>query len=275
MPEPFASAARAAQGSRTPGATLSVVVITRNEEHTLSRCLERLDFATEIIVADSGSTDGTLAVARRFTSHVVSVPWRGFGPTKQAALEQATCTWVLSLDADEVVDDELAQALRTVVRANDPRVAGYRINRRSNFLGTWMKHSGWYPDWVTRVARRERVRFSEHAVHEQMLVEGPVEPLPGHLLHYTDPDWPHYLAKLTRYADLSARALHAQGRRASVWDLTVRPAYQFVRTYVLQAGVLDGRAGLVLACGSAFHVFSKYARLWDLGREHSGVHSDG
>jgi glycosyltransferase involved in cell wall biosynthesis len=248
-------------------------MITRNEEQRLARCLERLVFATEIIVADSGSTDKTVDVARRFTPNVVQVPWRGFGPTKQSALERATGDWVLSLDADEVVDDELARSLSEVLRRNDPGVAGYRLNRRSNFLGTWMRHSGWYPDWVTRVGRRDCVRFSAHTVHEQFLVAGRVEPLEGHLLHYTDPDWQHYLAKLARYSDLSAQSLHEQGRRASVFDLGVRPAYQFVRTYLLQAGFLDGRAGFVLACGSAFHVFSKYAGLWNLQRKAPGCSS--
>ena len=253
--------------TREERATLSVVMIARNEEHNLSRSLSRLDFATEILVADSGSTDRTVQEALRFTPHVFDVDWRGFGPTKQLALDRASCDWILALDADEVVDDELAAAIVEALRRNDPQVSGYRINRRSNFLGTWMKHSGWYPDRVTRLARRDCARFSPHAVHEQLLVQGRTDDLPGHLLHYTDPDWGHYTAKLARYADLSAQALHGQGRTASLWDLTVRPAYQFVRTFILQLGVLDGWAGFLLACGSAFHVFSKYAGLWSLQRK--------
>lgn len=268
---PAASVVQAAPG---PAGTLSVILITLNEEANLARCLARLDFATEIIVADSGSTDGTVAVAHRFTRHVISLPWQGFGPTKQAALQRATGRWVLSLDADEVVDDELVSSIREVLRNDLPHVAGYRINRRSCFLGTWMKRSGWYPDWVLRLGRRECVRFSSHRVHEQLQVQGRTSRLEGHLLHYTDPDWPHYLAKLSRYSEWSARSLHEEGRRARLVDLTARPAYQFLRTYFLQAGFLDGRAGLMLACGSAFHVFSKYARLWDLTRKQSGVHSD-
>jgi (heptosyl)LPS beta-1,4-glucosyltransferase len=241
-------------------------MITRNEEAGLARCLERLDFATEIVVADSGSTDRTVQVAQRFTPHVFQVSWQGFGPSKQQALLRATGDWVLSLDADEVVDDELRLAILHAVSRNDPAISGFRLNRRSNFLGRWMGHSGWYPDRITRLVRRTQARFSEHAVHEQLLVDGRLSDLPGHLLHYTDPDWPHYLAKLSRYAELSAQALHAKGRRSSWWDLTVRPAYQFVRTYILQRGFLDGRAGFLLACGSAFHVFSKYATLWTLSR---------
>lgn len=249
------------------GASLSVVMITLNEAERLGRCLESIDFATEIIVADSGSTDTTLEVARRFTPHVIQVAWEGFGPTKQRALDRARSDWVLSLDADEVVDATLRSAICEALKRDDPAVAGYRLNRRSNFLGTWMNHSGWYPDRVTRLVRRSKARFSEQTVHEQLLVDGGVVDLPGHLLHYTDPNWQHYLAKLARYSGLSAQALHAQGRQATLWDLSVRPAYQFVRTYIMQRGFLDGRAGFILACGSAFHVFSKYAGLWSLHRK--------
>ena len=265
------------QATNVPGDTarLSVVLITLNEEHTLARCLSRLDFASEIIVADTGSTDGTLEVARRFTRHVVSVPWLGFGPTKQSALQYATGRWVLSLDADEVVDEVLAVAIRDAVQRDDPQVAAYRLNRRSNFLGTWMKHSGWYPDRIVRLGRRESLRFSDHPVHEHLQVTGRVLDLPGHLLHFTDPDWPHYLAKLRRYSQESARRLHREGRRAHAFDLVVRPVYQLLRTYLFQAGFLDGRAGWLLACGSAFHVFSKYAHLWDLEQRQSGVHPHG
>lgn len=255
--------------------TLSVVVITLNEAHRLEMCLRSLAFASEIVVADTGSTDGTLDVARRFTPHVFSIPWRGFGPTKQSALQYATGRWVLSLDADEVVDSELAASIGRVVQQDDPLVSGYRLNRRSNFLGTWMKHSGWYPDRLVRLGRRERLSFSDDVVHEHVKVQGRLEDLPGHLLHYTDPTWPHYLAKLRSYSQESARRLYREGRRARLSDLVVRPAYQLLRTYLFQAGFLDGRAGWLLACGSAFHVFSKYAHLWDLHRQDSDAHPHG
>jgi glycosyltransferase involved in cell wall biosynthesis len=243
-----------------------VILITRNEAHNLRRCLDSAAFAGEIVVCDSGSTDGTEAVAQEYTEHVHAVEWQGFGATKQVALDNATRPWVLSLDADEVIDDALRSEIETVMNEADPLYVGYRVNRKSNFLGTWMRHSGWYPDRVLRLGQRDRLRFSHHQVHEHLSLDGPWRDLQGHLLHYTDPTWTHYLHKLTRYADLSATSLYESGRRAKLWDLTVRPLYQFVRTYLLKAGFLDGRAGLILAVGSAFHVFSKYARLWNLER---------
>jgi len=205
-------------------------------------------------------------VAREYTEHVHTVEWQGFGATKQAALDRATRLWVLSLDADEVIDEVLRAEIQRVITTADESYVGYRVNRKSNFLGTWMRHSGWYPDHVLRLGHRDRLRFSSHQVHEHLSLDGPWRDLQGHLLHYTDPTWTHYLQKLARYSDLSAAALYETGRRARLWDLTVRPLYQFVRTYILKLGFLDGRAGLILAAGSAFHVFSKYARLWNLVR---------
>jgi len=246
---------------------LSVIVITRDEAHNLPRCLDSVSFADEIVIVDSGSRDGTQEIARRYTDKVYELPWEGFGPTKQAALERATGYWVLSLDADEELDRTLAAAVKQVVRGPEQSVCGFRANRLSNFLGTWIRHSGWYPDRVVRLGRRSRMRFSPDHIHERLIIDGPTSDLEGHMLHYTDPDFRHYLKKLARYADLSARGLHAEGRRAGWFDIVIRPAYQFCKSYLLKAGFLDGRAGFILACGSSFHVFTKYVRLWELGRE--------
>jgi len=247
--------------------TLSLIIITRNEAANLPRCIESVPCADEIVVVDSDSTDDTVAVARRYTEHVHQIAWEGFGKAKQTALAKATGDWVLSLDADEVLDPKLAEQVEHVVRKASHPAAGYRLIRISNFLGRWIRHSGWYPDPVLRLARRELAAFTDAEVHEELRVRGPVKSLHGRLLHYTDPDWPHYLAKLRRYAEISAHALAKNGRRTTLWDLTVRPCYQFVLMYLFRLGFLDGVPGLLLAGGSAFHVFSKYAILWQLNRE--------
>lgn len=244
---------------------LSLTVITKNEAINLERCLKSVPFADEIVVVDSQSTDGTRDIARKYTDKVLNLPWEGFGKAKQAALSNATGEWVLSLDADEVLDDELAYQIDHALNQNGA-VTGYRLNRISNFLGRWIHHSGWYPDRVVRLGRRTSMSVTPDVVHERISIDGIVSELSGHILHYTDPDWPHYVQKLQRYAELSAQQLHSHGRRASVWDLCVRPPYQFARMYLLQAGFLDGAPGLLLAGGSAFHVFAKYARLWELSR---------
>jgi glycosyltransferase involved in cell wall biosynthesis len=247
--------------------SLSLIVITKNEAHNLARCIRSVPCADEIVVVDFQSSDGTPDIARQLSAQCYDLPWQGFGPAKQAALARATGQWVLSLDADEELDEKLARAIERVIRQPKPEIDGYRLNRVSNFLGRWMRHSGWYPDTVLRLGRRAGMSFTGDLVHERARVEGPVEDLDGHLLHYSDPDLEHYLRKLLRYAELSAQMLQERGRRARLWDVTARPAYQFLRTYVLQAGFLDGWPGLILAGGSAFHVFTKYARLWDLNRK--------
>lgn len=246
--------------------TLSVIVITRNEAHNLARCLESVPFADEIVVVDAQSTDGTRAVAERFTHRFFDLPWQGFGKAKQAALDRATCEWVLSLDADEALDPGLAAEVADVVKHPRNGVHGFRLNRRANFCGVWIRHSGRYPDYVPRLGLRERVRFSQDLIHEHMEVTGNTRDLGGHLLHYTTPDLKSYLAKLSFYADLSARQLYARGRVARVVDVSLRPLYQFLRSYILQRGFLDGMAGLLIAGLSAVSVFTKYARLWELQR---------
>lgn len=245
---------------------LSLIIITQNEAENLPRCIESVTFADEIVVVDSDSSDGTPEIARRYTDKVYNIVWQGFGKAKQTALRYATGEWVFSIDADEVVSEELAAEIKQVV-ANPPAdVIGFRVNRLSNFLGRWIRHSGWYPDRILRLARRKQARFTDDEVHERMEADGTIRDLQGHLLHFTDPDWNHYLNKLVRYADVSAHMLYEQGRRASLLDMTVRPAYQFCKNYILHAGFLDGIPGFLLASGSAFHVFSKYANLWRLQR---------
>lgn len=254
--------------------TLSVIVITKNEAHNLPRCLESVPFADEIVVVDAHSTDGTRDVARRYTEKVFDLPWQGFGGAKQAALDRATCEWVLSVDADEVLDRPLARAVENVVRGGDAGVHGYRVNRLANFCGAWIRHSGLYPDYVLRLGRRSRIRFSPDTVHEHAEITGRVRKLDGHLLHYTAPELRSYLAKQQHYADLSARALYARGRRPRLVDVSLRPMYQLLRSYFWQRGFLDGVPGLLIAGGSALRVFTKYARLWELQRQ-AGADSAG
>lgn len=248
-------------------ATLSVVVLALNEERNIHDCLSSVGWADEILVVDSGSTDRTAEIARRHTRHVLSLPWEGYGATKNAALRSATGTWVLWLDADERVTPELADEIRSALGAERPGVDAYSMPRRAYFLGRWMRHSGWYPGRVTRLFRRGRARFSERRVHEQLLVEGRVVPLQSDIIHHTDPDLHHYFRKFNRYTSLAAEEMAAEGRRCSAADLLLRPPFQFVKMYVLRGGVLDGVEGFILAVVSSAYVFVKYAKLWERTRQ--------
>lgn len=245
--------------NKRPG--LSVVLMVKNEADNLPRALQSVKFADEIIVADTGSTDNTMELAQQLGANVVSCQWQGFGPTKVDALSHATEQWVLSLDADEEITAELAEQIRHVVNDSANEYAAYRLTRQANFLGRWIRHSGWYPDYVVRLYRNGQARMSDDPVHERIVTDGKVDTLTGILRHFTDPTIDHYLEKMRIYARLSAEALFAQGRRCHWWDLVVRPPFMFFKTYILKRGFLDGWQGLALAFFSAVHVFTKYANL--------------
>lgn len=243
--------------------------MTRNEEQNLPRCLEAVRWADEILILDSGSTDGTLEIAKKFGAKVHQLPWEGFGKQKQKGVELSSGEWVLSIDADEVVTPELKAEIAARL-ATDNGTAGYYLKRRAYFLDRFVQHGGWYPDWVLRLFKKGKGRFTPAAVHESVILDGPSARLGADLLHYTDPDFSHYLAKLNRYTDLSALELFEKGERGSFFKILANPAVKFFSQYFLKAGFLDGRAGFILAGASAFHVFSKYVKLWELSRGKNG-----
>lgn len=245
-------------------ATLAVVTLTKDEEKNIVSCLESAAWADEIIVVDSGSTDRTVEFARRFTPNVSVVPWRGYGAARNDALARAHADWVLWLDADERVTEELAAEIRVILENNDPSVAGYEIARRAYFCGKWIKHGGWYPSRVVRLFRRERASFTETRVHERLVVVGTIARAGNDLIHYTDPDLNHYFTKFNAYTTLAASDMFEAGRRFALRDLIARPAFQFVKMYLLRLGFLDGVHGLVLGIASSAYVFAKYAKLWEM-----------
>jgi glycosyltransferase involved in cell wall biosynthesis len=243
---------------------LTVITLALNEERNIAQCLESVRWADEVIVVDSGSTDRTVEIARQFTDRVLSVEWQGYGATKNVALRQAQCEWVLWLDADERVPGELAKEIRAIVRKGEASAEAYSVARRAYFLGRWIKHCGWYPSRVTRLFLREKGKFSENRVHEHLVIDGRTAVLQHDLLHFTDPDLTHYFAKFNRYTSLAAEDMKASGRTASAADLVFRPPFMFLKMYVLRRGFLDGVQGLILCVVSSAYVFTKYAKLWEL-----------
>ena len=248
-------------------ATLSVVTLTKNEARNITECLESVRWADELIIIDSGSSDDTLELARRYTSNVLSIEWKGYGAARNLGIERAKGDWVLWLDADERVTPELAQDIRALLVGGGQRYAGFDIARRAYFLGRWIKHSGWYPSRVTRLFLRSRARFSETRVHEQLMIDGDVGRMPHDLIHYTDPDLEHYFAKFNRYTSLAAEDMRAAGRSFALSDLLIRPAFQFFKMYFLRRGFLDGMQGFILCIASSAYVFTKYAKLWELQKK--------
>ena len=244
---------------------ISVVIPTLNEEANIAACLASVAWAEERLVVDAGSCDRTVAEAEKAGARVLVHPWSGYGAQKDWAAAQASHEWILSLDADERVSAELRDEIRALARSG-LTAAAYRLRRESWVGVRRIRHGGWGRDFVSRLYHRDRSRWSDRLVHERLLVDGPLVALRGALVHHTYRGLGPYLAKAERYAELGARELHRQGRRASAAELVLAPLGRFLRMYVLQAGVLDGEAGFVLAAVAAWGVFAKYAHLRELVR---------
>ena len=247
--------------------TLSVIVIAKDEEASIGRTLGSVAFADEIVVVDSGSGDRTADIAREHGAKVsVTADWPGFGPQKNRALDLATGDWVLSLDADEWLTEASAAEIRGAIASANQYVVAYRLPRRSSFCGRFMRHSGWWPDHVVRLFRRDRGRFSADIVHERLVVDGAIATLTEPILHETFVDLEDLVDKMNRYSTASAAQLQREGRSAGLGEAIARALWAFFRTYVLHAGFLDGREGFMLAFATAEGTYYRYAKLMRLPR---------
>ena len=246
--------------------TLSAIIITRDSERTIRRCLDSLQFADEIIVIDSGSSDRTIEICREIGARVHETRhWPGFGPQKNVALDHATGEWVLSLDSDEWVSGELRGEIGRVI-ASSGNVVAYAMPRRSSFCGRYMRHSGWWPDHVVRLFRRGAARFSVDLVHERVIVDGRVGRLREPIMHEAVTDIDQLVAKLNAYSTSSAQMKHAQGQRATLAGALFHGIWTFFRTYILRLGFLDGREGFLLAVANAEGSYYRYVKLMLLAR---------
>ena len=248
-------------------APLSAVLITRNASAVLEACLDGLAFVDEIVVVDSGSTDGTVEIARRRGARVVQKEWLGFGMQKQFAVEQASHDWVLCLDADERVSPELGQAIQAALAA--PVSPVYRMPRRNRFLGRWLSHGEGYPDWSPRLFNRMNARWSDDLVHEKVLFAVTPGTLKGDLMHDSSDDLATYLDRQNRYTTLAARQAFEQGRSANVLHLLFSPVVRFIKFYLMRLGFLDGLPGLLHISIGCMNSYLKYAKLIELRRAES------
>lgn len=241
---------------------ISAVIITLNAASQLEPCLQSAQFCADIVVVDSGSSDGTQALAQQYGARVIHCDWRGFGPQKQFAVEQALHDWVLCLDADERVSSELQAGIRQAVQA--PRYQAYRFPRCNRFMGRYLRHGEGYPDWSLRLFDRRHARWSDDAVHEKVLVAGMVGELKGDLLHDSAETIESYLTKQNRYTTIAAEAAFSKGKRASFAHILLSPLIRFLKFYFIRLGFLDGLPGLVhilIGCGNSFAKYAKMAAL--------------
>jgi len=245
--------------------TLSVAIITRNEGHNIGSCLESVNFADEIIVLDSNSSDDTVEIARNFGAKVfVSVNWEGFGPEKNKALELCTGDWILSLDADERITEELKSEILMAITRTD--VSTFAIPRRSWYCGKFMNYSGWRPDYVIRLFRRGQARFSNHLVHEKVICDGRAVRLTHTMIHLSFRNFENVLEKINTYSSASSRQMALEGRTADPITALAHGFWTFLRTYILRLGFLDGKYGLALAISNAQGTYYRYLKLWFLNQ---------
>ena len=247
---------------------LSVSLITLNEADNLKRCLDSVrGLASEIVIVDSGSTDGTRAVAESFSARWMDQKWQGFREQKNVALDQCTHDWVLCLDADEALSPELQASIRTFLDgAATGEFSGAYFARRTWFLGRWIRHGDWFPDHCLRLFRRSAGRWSGTSEHTKVELTGRSVKLPGDLLHWSFPTLRRFIEKQLSYADSFAVRAAAEGKQWTLWDNVTRPIWRFFRGYVFRAGFLDGFPGLWVAVGNAYATFVRYSRLYEQRR---------
>lgn len=244
--------------------TLAVALIVKNEEKHLKSCLETVaDWVDEIIILDSGSTDTTEIISRQFTNKFfVNTEWPGFGKQRQLAQQYITSDYVLWLDADERVTPELKNDIQRAVSANKPNLL-YKINRLSTAFGKQINHSGWSPDWVTRLYKTQETQYNDALVHESVVIPSTakIESLSGRLLHFTYEELHQYTRKTALY--MKSWTDQREGKKkSSLGGAILHGFFRFFKMYILKLGFLDGRHGLVLAILSANTTFTRYADLW-------------
>lgn len=233
---------------------LSIAIIASNERDNIERCLRSIvSVASEIVLVENDTTDDTCTLAEQFGARIFHEPWRGFSEQKNYAIDRTTQPWILCLDADEEVDDELLRSIQRFIQSNDPRYDGAYFSRRTFFLNRWIKHGDWSPDHVARLFRSGRGRWSDDPVHERLIVAGRTKKLAGHLLHYSYRSVRDHMYKNLKYAELSVH-----NGRSSCLCVVIRSFWKFFRGYFIKLGILDGFAGFYIAYTQSMFTLYKH-----------------
>lgn len=260
----------AVDGTRLP---VSATIITRNEATHIADCIRSLSFADEIVVVDSCSTDETRAIAEELGAFVIEQEFLGHVRQKQLAVDRARHDWIFSIDADERVSPELAEELRAALgrsskgsSVGSEPVAGFFVPRHTFYLGRFIDHGGWWPEWRLRLFDRRCAKWGGTDPHDHVVISGKTERLDGELVHFNYRDLSHHVEKIDSYSAIIADRRTTAGERASVWRLLTRPPLRFLKMFLLRGGFRDGTRGFIVAWMGAFYVFMKYAKLWEKQR---------
>lgn len=244
---------------------ISVTVITLNEEKNIADCLECLSWADEIVVLDSESSDRTVEIAKRYTDKVFIEEWQGQGSHKNRAAELAQGPWIFSIDADERVSSELAVEIQRAVEMSS--YAGYKVRRKNLYRGRWVRHGGWWPDWVIRLYRKHDICFNNRAIHESLIIDEPVGKLQEALIHYSFNSAGEFLERANKYAIYQAEDMYQEGIRASVFTAISHSLFSFIKTFLLRGGILDGFSGILISTYNSIGTFYKYMILAEKCRD--------
>ena len=259
------------QTDAAPREPISAFVICFNEEEHIEECLKSLLFCDEIVLIDSFSTDKTIEIARRLGAKIIQRPWPGYREQKAFGLNAVANEWVVNIDADERISEELRENILRVLtsaHAGDPqikKIAGYYVNRVVFYLGRWWRKGGWYPEYRLRVFRRQLVQWGGIEPHEKAIVNGETAILPGEIYHFTYKNMAEQFSRLHSLSSIAAREEFEMGRRANIPSLFINPILRMLKFYFLKKGYREGMAGLVVAGVEGVYTYMKYAKLWELG----------
>ncbi len=250
---------------------LSVIIITFNEEKNIRDCLNSVKWADEIIVVDSFSNDRTLEISKEYTDKVFQNKWQGFVEQKNFALTKASHNWILSIDADERISDELKEEIKGLL-SNSLKYDGYYIPRKTFYVKKWILNCGWYPDYKIRLFKKDKGRWEGTegtAIHESVKINGRIGYLKGDILHYSFMSISSHLKTINSFTSISAMENFKKGKKAGILSILFRPLFNFFKMYILKRGFLDGLLGFIVSVLSSYHVFIKYTKMWEMERQKS------
>jgi glycosyltransferase involved in cell wall biosynthesis len=246
---------------------LSVCIITYNEEENIRDCLESVKWADEIVVVDSYSQDNTLSIVKEYTDKIIQRNWPGHIEQKNFAIDQAAGDWLLGLDADERISPELKKEIKDVLEGRIKKADGYYCPRHSFYLGRWINHGGWYPDYKLRLFRKGKGRWEGKNPHDMVKMDRRAAYLKGELKHYVYKNISHQLKTVDSFSTITAKGFHEEGKKFNLILLLFRPWIRFFEMYIIKKGFLDGLPGFIIAVITSYYVFLKYAKLWEIEKE--------
>ncbi|MGB9715355.1 MAG: glycosyltransferase family 2 protein [Thermodesulfovibrionales bacterium] len=240
---------------------VSIVIVTKDEELNIQDTLDSVKYFSEIIVVDSFSSDHTVDICKKYTDKVFQEEWEGYANQKQKGIDRASLPWVLIIDADERLTPELCKEISSAIE--NKKYDGFYIPRKNFFLGKWIRHGGWWPDYTLRLFRKDMAFMQKREVHEKVIVRGTTGYLKNPMEHYTSRSISEFISKLENYSTLSAKEMSQRNFKPGILSLTIRPFYTFFNMFFIKRGFLDGRYGLILSLLYSYYTFSKYSKIWE------------